>query len=144
MKSKTRVLAEYLGKLELYPTGHRVLIKPYTLTEGLKKQKTGYVTAGGIEIPMQVADEITRAQHSNQKGLLVAVGFNAFTDFAEGQPWCEPGQEVHFARHAGARLWVGDEEYVIMDDSDIIAVSSTTPPGWTAEEVSTVLALRGE
>lgn len=132
---KTLVLREYLGRIKTWPTGHRLLIKPFTVDD-MKETEEGWTTKSGFLVPETAASHMNRVQKSNHRGVVVAVGINAFSDFSSGQHWFQPGDEVYFARHAGA--WIKDElakeSFVIMDETDCIGVNNLIPPGWTKED----------
>jgi len=83
------------------------------------------VSKGGIFI---VQDERLEAA-GQQFGTVVSIGHTCWTT-AEGsklEPWCEVGDRILFARHAGRFVFDPenrDKEFMIMNDTDVIAVIS--------------------
>lgn len=130
--TKTKVLPEYLGKISTWPTGHRLLVK---IKSDVEETKDEY-KVGSIVVPKATSSYFKREQRSQQRGVVVAVGINGFSDFSAGQKWFDPGDEIYFARNAGALITdtQSGESFVLMDDSDAIGVNSIIPPGWTKEE----------
>jgi co-chaperonin GroES (HSP10) len=99
-----------MNKSGIHPVEYKVLILPVKVEEK---------TSGGIIL---TDESKNREKHSIVKGLLVAVGANAFTDPDWGyRP--KPGQMVMFDRHAGDFV-IGDdgEEYRLSNDKEIKAV----------------------
>jgi len=92
----------------IQPVEYKVLIKPEVVEEK---------TAGGLFLPEQTQDKEKMAQ---VKGVLVAVGGNAFED------WKSPpqiGDKVYFAKYAGYVVKGEDgEEYRLANDKDITAI----------------------
>ena len=98
--------------LHIHPKGRRVLVKADDLET---------VTPAGIVV---VTDEkLERA--GQMRGTLVAAGDLAFKGFVEGKetPWANIGDWVLYARYAGKRVDdpVTEEEYIILNDEDILA-----------------------
>lgn len=141
-QGKTLVHKDYLGKIETYPTGHMILIKP-DLSDDVERANGTYKMKGGtIEIPEEVAKHFAREQKAQQRGTVIAVGMIAYSDWHEGELWCKPGDTIIFTRHAGMRMFderLG-EDVILMSDNDINGVKSHVPPGWTAEEYEKELA----
>jgi chaperonin GroES len=94
---------------EVHPVGTRILIKVDPVEEK---------TQGGIVIPKSAVEtEIVSAE----SGTVVAIGDIAFQGY--GEPWCEVGDHVYFLRHAGVIKKIGEEDYRIINDVDLIAIS---------------------
>ena len=92
----------------IQPVEYKVLIKP-EVVEGK--------TAGGLFLPEQTQDKEKMAQ---VKGVLVAVGGNAFEDW-NGKP--EIGDTVYYAKYAGYVIKGSDgQEYRLANDKDITAI----------------------
>lgn len=100
-------------------TGHRLLVKEDPVETKI----------GSIYIVQDEKLERATAQH----GVIVAVGpdcWKAYRKIDEdgiernGDPWAKVGDYVIFARHAGRFIVdpVTDEQYLIMNDGDIIGV----------------------
>jgi co-chaperonin GroES (HSP10) len=135
--SKTKVLKEYVGKITTWPTGHTILVKP-CLADDVEEDADTYKQKGGsIVIPKDVAKRFAREQKSQQKGKVIAIGMIAYSDWNNGELWCDVGDYVYFTRHAGN--WLTDEksgeDFILMSDNDVNGVVSDTPPGWTAEDM---------
>lgn len=94
------------------PVGHRVLVKPLPVE---KK------TAGGILLADTVVDKHQRDQ---QKGVVVAIGENAWKAFDDGTPWCKVGDLVLFSRYGGKTVYEDEQEFRVLNDEDIVAVVS--------------------
>lgn len=97
------------------PVEYRVLIKPFAVEETdpiLKAAK-----AAGIELPQDNRD---REQMAQQKGVLIAKGGNAFSDWVGEKPLV--GDTVMFAKYAGYNITSNDEVYRVINDKDISAI----------------------
>ena len=99
------------------PTGYRILIMPYY---GKEKSKGGILFAD---------DTKSRANLATTVGYAVALGPDCYKDekkFPSG-PWCKQGDWVCFARYAGMKLMIGDDdtsakrEIRLLNDDEIIA-----------------------
>lgn len=92
------------------PCGHRVLVKV---------QQSERKTAAGIVIPDNVAE---KSQRDQVKGVITAIGANAWKAFDDGQPWASLGDLVLFSRYGGKIVFDDDgTEYRILQDEDIVA-----------------------
>lgn len=93
------------------PAGHRVLVIPEEVDE-----KTG-----SIYLPAE-----TRARMGDAQifGKVVAVGATAFKAFDDGDPWCQVGDRVAFAKYGGFIIKDPDDNklYRLLNDEDICAV----------------------
>ena len=81
------------------------------------------VTAAGIIL---VQDEKLEAS-GQQFGTVVAIGPTCWTkaDGSKLEPWCEVGDRILYARHAGRFVYDPenrDKEFMVMNDTDVIAV----------------------
>lgn len=73
-------------------------------------------TAGGIVLP-------DTAKEKPQRGKIVAVGEGkVLDDGSRRKLQVKKGDEVLFTSYAGTDIKVDDAEYLIMDESDIMAV----------------------
>jgi chaperonin GroES len=73
-------------------------------------------TAGGIVLP-------DTAKEKPQRGKIVAVGDGkVMDDGSRRKMQLKKGDEVLFTSYAGTDVKVDDAEYLIMDESDIMAV----------------------
>jgi chaperonin GroES len=91
---------------KVIPLGDRVV---------LKRQEAESKTAGGIVLPDTAKDK-------PQMGTVVAVGDGHVTrDGKRHSLTVKPGDKVIFSSYAGDEISVGDEEYLLLRESDILA-----------------------
>ncbi len=96
-----------MAKLGIRPLGDKVIIKRVEAED---------VTAGGIVLP-------DSAKEKPKRGLIKAIGDGKLLDSGErAQLQVKKNDEVLFTSYAGTEVKVGGEEYIIMDESDILAV----------------------
>ncbi|PWA08436.1 co-chaperone GroES [Pueribacillus theae] len=88
------------------PLGSRVVLKP------LKEEE---MTAGGIVIPDQSKEKPT-------KGKVVAVGKGRYQDKKIIPLQVKKDDTVIFSKYAGTEVKIGEEEYLILDEKDILAI----------------------
>ena len=92
--------------VKLDPLGDRVVVKPSTKEE---------VTKGGIVIP-------DTAKEKPQEGKVLAVGPGRMTEDGKRIPLdVKVGDVVVYAKYGGTEIKEGDEEYIILRESDILA-----------------------
>jgi len=92
--------------VKLEPLGDRVVVKPSTKEE---------VTKGGIVIP-------DTAKEKPQEGEVVAVGPGKMTEEGKRIPLdVKVGDVVIYAKYGGTEIKEGDEELIILRESDILA-----------------------
>jgi len=73
-------------------------------------------TAGGIVLP-------DSAKEKPQRGKVIAVGEGKLLDNGKrGEMTVKKGQEVLFTSYAGTEGKIDGKEYLIMDESDIMAI----------------------
>jgi len=73
-------------------------------------------TAGGIVLP-------DSAQEKPQRGKVVACGPGKLLDSGErGKLSLKKGDEVFYGKYAGSEVEIDQEQYVILRESDILAV----------------------
>ena len=92
---------------KIVPLGDKVVLKRQTAEE---------TTAGGLVLP-------DSAQEKPQRGEVIAVGDGHTRD--DGQKVAltvKEGDRVIFSSYAGDEISIGDEEYLLMRESDILAV----------------------
>jgi len=95
--------------MNLKPLGDRVVLR---IIEQEEKTK------GGIVLP-------DTAKEKPQKGEIVAVGTGRLLESGERIPLdLKVGDRVVFARYAGTEVKVDGEEYLIVNERDILAVVS--------------------
>ena len=93
--------------MQVKPLGDRVLIKPLE-TKDMKK--------GGIIIP-------DTAKERPQEGEIIEVGPGRITD--EGKKITmevKKGDKVLYGKYSGTEITIEDTEYLIMRESDILAI----------------------
>ncbi|MFH1417406.1 MAG: co-chaperone GroES [Planctomycetota bacterium] len=94
-------------KVKIRPLGDKVL---------LKRIEAEAMTAGGIVLPES-------AKEKPKRGRVQAVGDGKLLDTGERSALqVKKGDEVLFTSYAGTEIKVNDQEYMIMDESDILAI----------------------
>lgn len=92
---------------KLVPLGDRVV---------LKRAEAETKTAGGIVLPDSATDK-------PQRGEVIAVGEGHIKNNGNRVPLTvKVGNEVIFSSYAGDEFKLGDESYLLMRESDILAV----------------------
>src|SRR5687768_266297 len=92
---------------QIQPLADRVVVKALEETEQMR---------GGLYIP-------DTAKEKPQQGEIVAVGPGKLTD--EGKrvpPELKTGDRVLYGKYSGTEVTVGDEQYLILRESDVLAV----------------------
>lgn len=93
-------------KVQLVPLGERIVIKPMEQEQQTK---------GGIYLP-------DTAKEKPQEGEVVAVGPGRMTDDGKRIAMeVAVGDKVIYSKYAGTEYKDGDEEYLILRESDILA-----------------------
>jgi len=87
--------------------GENVKLQPLKDRVIVQQLKAEEKTAGGIFIPES-------AQNKEQQGVVVAV--------AEGITAVKPGDNVIYAQYGGAEVTIDNQQYVILDIKDVLAV----------------------
>jgi chaperonin GroES len=92
---------------KIRPLGEKVLIKRLEAEEKTK---------GGIVLP-------DAAKEKPQKGTVLAVGDGKLLDDGTRAKFqVAKGDKVLFASYAGTEIKVDGEEYMLMDESDVLAI----------------------
>ncbi len=95
------------SKLNIRPLGDRVIVERAEAEEK---------TAGGILLPESAKDK-------PKQGRVLAVGDGRRNDKGELQPMnLKVGDRVLFSSYAGTEIKVEGDEYLIMSESDILAI----------------------
>jgi chaperonin GroES len=95
------------AKPKIRPLGEKVLLKR------LEAEET---TAGGIVLP-------DTAKEKPKRGTIVALGDGKLLDDGSRAKFqVSKGDKVLFSSYAGQEIKVDGEEYLLMDESDILAV----------------------
>ena len=92
--------------MKLVPLGDRVVLKQIAAEE---------TTKSGIILPDQ-------AQEKPQQAEVVAVGPGGVIDGKELSMQVKKGQKVIYSKYAGTNVKLENEEYIIVKQSDILAV----------------------
>ena len=100
-------MAKKAAGTKIVPLGDKVV---------LKRQEAEQTTAGGIVLP-------DSAQDKPQRGEVVAIGDgHVRNDGTRVALTVKEGDRVIFSSYAGDEIKVGDEEYLLLRKSDILAV----------------------
>ena len=92
--------------MKLVPLGDRVVLKQ------LEAEET---TKSGIVLPGQTKEKPQQAE-------IIAVGHGGIVDGKEIEMNVEKGQKVIFSKYAGTEVEADDETYIIVRQSDILAI----------------------
>ncbi|MBR6328770.1 MAG: co-chaperone GroES [Lachnospiraceae bacterium] len=90
-------------------------LKPLADRVVLKQLEAEETTASGIVLPGQ-------SQEKPQQAEVVAVGPGGVVDGKEVTMYVKKGQQVIYAKYAGTDVKLGDDEFVIVKQSDILAI----------------------
>ena len=94
------------AKVTFQPLGYRIVIEP---SEGEEQ-----MTAGGIYIP-------DTAKEKPQEGKIVAAGPGRLTDDGNRVPMeLSVGDTVVYSKYAGTEYKVGDIEYLVLREDDVL------------------------
>lgn len=94
------------GITVIKPLGDRVVL------EAIEKEET---TASGIVLP-------DTAKEKPQEGKIIAVGTGRYENGERIPLEVKEGDRVIFSKYAGTEVKVGDKEYLILRESDILAI----------------------
>ncbi|MCC8049186.1 MAG: co-chaperone GroES [Clostridiales bacterium] len=92
--------------MKLVPLGDRVVLKQQ---EAEEKTKSGIILT-------------SKTQEKPQEGEVVAVGPGGMVDGKEVQMTVKVGDKVIYSKYAGNEVKLGEDEYIIVKQSDILAV----------------------
>ena len=92
--------------MKLVPLGDKVVLKQLVAEE---------TTKSGIVLPGQ-------AKEKPQQAEVVAVGPGGMVDGKEVTMEVKVGDQVIFAKYSGTEVKLGDEEYIIVKQNDIVAI----------------------
>lgn len=96
-----------MANVALKPLGDRILVEPLEAEEK---------TASGIVLP-------DTAQEKPQQGKVIAVGPGRMKENGERMEMTvQVGQTVLFARYAGTEIKIQGKDYLIMNESEVLAV----------------------
>ena len=98
-----------MAKISLRPLDDRLVVQP------LEAEET---TAGGIVLP-------DSSQDKPQRGTVISVGDGPVNNKGERIALTvKAGDEVIFSSYAGDEMKVGDHDYLLLRESDILAICS--------------------
>ena len=92
--------------MKLVPLGDRVVLKQY---EAEEKTKSGIILA-------------SKTQEKLQEAEVIAVGPGGVVDGKEVTMQVKAGDKVIYSKYSGNEVKLGDEEYIIVRQNDILAV----------------------
>ena len=92
--------------MKLVPLGDRVVLKQFEAEE---------TTASGIILA-------SKAQEQPQQAEVIAVGPGGMVDGKEVTMHVKAGDRVIYSKYAGNEVKMGDEEYIIVRQNDILAI----------------------
>ena len=92
--------------MKLVPLGDRVVLKHLVAEE---------TTKSGIVLPGQNKEKSQQAE-------VIAVGPGTTADGKEVKMEVKAGDHVIYSQYAGTQVKLGDEEYVVVKQSDIVAI----------------------
>ena len=91
-------------------------VKPLDDRVLVRQNQAEEKTAGGIVLP-------DTAQERPQRGKVVARGPGKLLDSGKrGQMGLKKGDEVYYAKYAGTEVKIDGKDYVILRESDVLAV----------------------
>jgi chaperonin GroES len=95
----------------LTPAGHKILVRPRPVEER---------TESGLYLALNEKQH----QAATTEGIVVALGPTAYLKVDDGRPWCKVGDEIKFAKYAGALVVDPEtkEELVVLIDIDVVAI----------------------
>ena len=92
---------------KISPLADRIVVKPLEDTETMR---------GGLYIP-------DTAKEKPQQGEVVAVGPGKMTDDGKRiAPEVKAGDKILYGKYSGTEVNVGDEQYLILRESDVLAI----------------------
>ncbi len=96
-----------MAKLNIRPLGDKVIVK---------RVEAESTTAGGIVLP-------DTAKEKPKRGVIMATGNGRLLDDGKrSEMQVKKNDEVLFTSYAGTEIKVDGEEYMIMDESDILGI----------------------
>ena len=96
-----------MARLNIRPIGDKVIVK---------RLEAEAKTAGGIVLP-------DTAKEKPKRGIVLAIGNGKLLDDGtRGEMQVKKDDEVLFTSYAGTEIKVNGEDYMIMDESDILGV----------------------
>jgi chaperonin GroES len=107
MATATRSKKSSGKQIKLQPLGERVVVE---------REEAETKTAGGIVLPDSAKDKPTR-------GVIVSVGDGRLLEDGSRAPLqVKVGDRVLFSSYSGQEFKLGDEQYILMSEDEILAV----------------------
>ncbi len=95
------------SKIKLQPLGERIVVQ---------REESEDVTAGGIVLP-------DSAKEKPARGTVIAIGTGKLLDDgSRSESQLKAGDRVLFSSYAGENVEIGDVEYLLMREDDVLAV----------------------
>lgn len=92
--------------MKLYPLGDKIVVKQQAAEE---------TTKGGIILT-------TAAKEKPQEAEVIAVGPGGIIDGKEVKMEVKVGDKVIYSKYSGTEVKLGEEEYIIVRQSDVLAI----------------------
>jgi len=92
--------------MNIKPLADRVVLK---LTEAEESTKSGIILAGSAKEKPQVA-------------VVISVGPGGVVEGKEVTMYVKPGDNVLYRKYAGTDIKLGDDEYIVITQNDILAI----------------------
>ena len=106
-KKKKKKKASKSGKTELQPLGDRIVVE---------REVANQTTAGGIVLPDSAKDKPSR-------GTVISVGEGRqLADGSKAPLELKPGDVVLFTSYGPHEIKLGEEEFLLMREDDVLAV----------------------
>lgn len=94
----------------------KCVLQPMEARVVVERVEAETMTPGGIALPDNAKEKPTR-------GVVKAVGLGKMLDNGDrSTPQVKMGDEILFTSYAGTEVKVGQEEFVIISESDVLAV----------------------
>lgn len=105
---------------KLKAVGPRVLVK----VERLEETDAVYKAAAAVGLDLSHSRDRLYDKNAIVKGVVVDIGSTAWqSPVGDGTPWCQLGDTIYYARHAGFRPPEEElEDYLFINDEDVIGV----------------------
>lgn len=117
--------------MKIAPLGHRILVRKAQIDERDPAFKAA--KAAGI-IMARDHEDAKRRDAGVDRGWVIEVGPDAHRAFhlnSHGtldnfKPWVKAGDFIAFAKYAGMVIKDGDDEYIVINDEDVVATLEET------------------
>ena len=90
-------------------------IKPLADRVVMKNEEAEKTTASGIVLPGSAAEK-------PQVASIIAVGPGGVVEGKEITMYVKPGDKVIYSKYAGTEVKLGEDEYIIVRQNDILAI----------------------